>query len=355
MGKPKYDHSAVRSTEPQTSRVEVLYPLRGIAALAVTWYHFSGRYPNSIVKMSGAYGYLGVEVFFVISGFVIPYALGQARYKVRDYGRFCLKRVLRLVPPYLFSILFMLLIISVRAALHGFQGTEMEHISATQILSHVGYVTEFFGYQWLLPVYWTLAIEFQFYLSIGLLYPLISNRSQWIRNTTLVCLGLTFLISRSDAFISHHVFLFLLGIITYQYRKGLLSGKFYGCALLLVLVGLLISLGLAITLAGVSTALAIAFLDTSGGPLKFFGKISYSLYLTHAIIGSTILDFSQHRVNGTIAMISLYLAVLAISIFSAYLLYRLVELPAQRWSARITYGRKPEKAVVPGMIDVESL
>lgn len=337
------------------SRIKILDPLRGLAALAVTWYHFSGRDPNSIIKLSGAYCILGVEVFFVISGFVIPYALSQSDYRLSDYPRFLLKRALRLEPPYLVSIILMLLLIFLSYASHGFQGGQTQHISAIQVLLHLGYVNVFFGYDWILPVYWTLAIEFQFYLSIGLLYPLIRNQSQWIRNITLVVLGLTFLITPSEAFVCHYVFLFLLGIVTYQYRKKMLDAKGYLFRVALLVICLYVGLGMAITLAGLATALAIAYVNRGAGPLKFFGKISYSVYLTHASVGSTILDFSLRRVSGTASRLSLYIVAIAATILSAYFLYRLVELPAQRWSARIAYRHKQKPSTVPAMIDTESL
>jgi peptidoglycan/LPS O-acetylase OafA/YrhL len=342
-------------TSADASRVNILDPLRGVAALAVAWCHFSATDPINVIKLSGAYGYLGVEVFFVISGFVIPYALSRANYSPGYYPRFLLKRVLRLDPPYIVSILLTLLVLFLRFAAHGFRGEQMQHVSAVQLLLHLGYVNAFFGYAWIIPIYWTLAIEFQFYVSIGILYPLISHRSQWVRHVTLICLGLTYLIDRSGTFIFHYVFLFLLGIVTYQHRNGLLGRTFYLCTVALLLACLLESLGLAITIAGVATALAIAFLDTSGGPLKFFGKISYSVYLTHIIVGDNILDFSLRRVHSTAGRLCLYVIAFGATILCAYLLYRLVERPSQRWSASIPYRREPKRLMVPTLLDTESL
>src|SRR3954470_23823868 len=81
--------------ERASMRIPVLDPLRGIAALAVTWFHFTngrpGYLPSGLLKSSGSFGWLGVEVFFVISGFVIPYALWGAGYRIERLGRFMLK------------------------------------------------------------------------------------------------------------------------------------------------------------------------------------------------------------------------------------------------------------------------
>ena len=76
-------------------RLDNIQAMRGLAALAVVWYHFSRGMTSDIVVASGALGYLGVEVFFVISGFVIPYSFSQS-YRTKDFGRFMLKRMLRL-------------------------------------------------------------------------------------------------------------------------------------------------------------------------------------------------------------------------------------------------------------------
>jgi peptidoglycan/LPS O-acetylase OafA/YrhL len=75
-------------------RLPVLDMLRGIASFAVCWFHLTNGnvafLPAGILKSSGAYGWLGVEVFFVISGFVIPYALERSRYGINDCGTFLL-------------------------------------------------------------------------------------------------------------------------------------------------------------------------------------------------------------------------------------------------------------------------
>src|ERR1035441_2897196 len=68
------------------------------------WYHCtvgSGVIHDGWLYRSGKYGWLGVEIFFVISGFIIPYSLYKAGYRVSDFTRFLLKRIARLDPPYL--------------------------------------------------------------------------------------------------------------------------------------------------------------------------------------------------------------------------------------------------------------
>ena len=85
------------------TRVAVVNALRGLAALWVCWYHAVGLIqpaPSALTTL-GSYGFMGVQVFFVVSGFVIPYALHRAHYQLPQYPRFLAKRLLRLHPPYL--------------------------------------------------------------------------------------------------------------------------------------------------------------------------------------------------------------------------------------------------------------
>ena len=85
------------------TRVAVVNALRGLAALWVAWYHVTGllQPESSLLATLGRYGFMGVQVFFVVSGFVIPYALHRAHYELPQFPRFLAKRLLRLHPPYL--------------------------------------------------------------------------------------------------------------------------------------------------------------------------------------------------------------------------------------------------------------
>ena len=72
--------------------------LRGLAALSVTWFHLTNTYSLNWVRESGSLGWLGVEAFFVISGFIIPYSLHRSGYTLRDFPNFMLRRIVRLEP-----------------------------------------------------------------------------------------------------------------------------------------------------------------------------------------------------------------------------------------------------------------
>jgi len=91
------------------------------------------------------------------------------------------------------------------------------------------------------------------------------------------------------------------------------------------------------------TALAIAFLTLRYSWLTFLGLVSYSLYLVHVPIGGKVVNLGARYAHGLYSeILVLFLAVTA-SIFSAYLLYRAVELPSQRVSSKISYKRASER------------
>lgn len=87
-------------------RYELLDGLRGVAAMLVIWYHFGEGFATSPVDQMLNHGYLAVDFFFVLSGFVLGYAYdGRWRSGSMTAGRFMLRRVIRLHPMVILSVL----------------------------------------------------------------------------------------------------------------------------------------------------------------------------------------------------------------------------------------------------------
>lgn len=99
--------------------------------------------------------------------------------------------------------------------------------------------------------------------------------------------------------------------------------------------------GILMGLAGAASALVIAFVNAKPGRVwTFFGLISYSLYLIHVPIGGRVINLAE-RLPRTLLIEMLSLAAgLALSLFIAWLFYKWIERPAQRWSAAIGYRKK---------------
>jgi peptidoglycan/LPS O-acetylase OafA/YrhL len=329
--------------EPRISgtKVEVLDFLRGIASLGVCVGHMgfiaSLRYADTVFD----YGRLGVPVFFVISGFIIPYSLYANNYRLRNYFTFILKRIVRLDPPYFVAIL---LIIAMQYAAYAIprQGAPF-NINLTQVLLHLGYLNAFVGYPWLNTVFWTLAVEFQFYLLIGLIYPLIFSRDLRIRVAMIVAFIVLSRLMPHLWYVFGHLCQFLMGIAACQYRIGLIGKRqcIFLVLLAAVFTALAAGLGVAWTLAGLLSVVFILNLQLKSKLALFFGNISYSLYLLHAPVGymahgvfARLMGIEQSAFRGFVA----FMVPLAASIIAAYLLYRFVELPARKWSKMFRYS-----------------
>src|SRR5258707_13322939 len=179
------------------TRLRSIDALRGIAALGVVVYHsiqqtkngvpsnFLG-WPGYLTQLGSSFGYIGVFLFFVISGFCIHLQWAKARAagetaEVR-FGAFWKRRIRRLYPPYLIALAFYLLLPAL------INGVNLSHFLAYDVVMHVLMLHN------LDPrtcysingVFWTLAIEEQLYLAYFLLLFL---RTRWGWGRTLaVCL-----------------------------------------------------------------------------------------------------------------------------------------------------------------------
>lgn len=146
--------------DTSSSRIAVLDPLRGIAALAVMWFHFTHggqlldkeSLVNTWLKISGQFGWAGVDFFFVISGFVLPYALYKGKYRLQHYGKFLFKRLIRLEPPYLVSLVIIILLLLLAPLVPGYSGQDFSW-DWPRLLLHIGYLNSYFGYEAYNPVY----------------------------------------------------------------------------------------------------------------------------------------------------------------------------------------------------------
>lgn len=317
-----------------------IHVLRGLASLWVCWFHLSRGshdFPSwEPLRATGINGWLGVDIFFVISGFIIPYVLYRARYGLNQFGTFVLKRLIRLEPPYLVSIVAILVLNFTSTLSPLFRGPPF-HIDLTQLALHVGYLIPLSGLKWLNDVYWTLAIEFQYYLLLGLLYPLLL-KSKIVDTLVVLILGSAAFLVETDKLVFHWFFLFFFGFVTFQFHVGL-SGKLMSSVLAALAVwGCVNTLGWHAAVAGLFAAGFILFWRYSNPALLFLGSISFSLYLIHVPTGGRVVNLGSRFFTSELGQVFVVIMVLIVSLVSAWLLYRLVEKPAQQWAARIRYA-----------------
>jgi peptidoglycan/LPS O-acetylase OafA/YrhL len=333
------------STNTKSTHLPTVDILRGIAAMMVCVFHFStnssyyGNYlpDTNWLKLSGKYGWLGVEVFFVISGFVIPYSLHNGNYELKKVWGFIKKRWVRIEPPYIITIFLILL----NWKFNGWLWSYHVDINWLQVISHFFYLPQFLGYAWINEIFWTLAIEFQFYLFIAIAFVGFNHKNGWVKVLTATLFLAPYLLYTDNRFLTSYASLFLLGISAFWYRTNQINRIIYGLVAVLFAVVAHFQFPLnniSIPLVTLATSLIIAFANWQSIIGSIAGKFSYSLYLTHGLVGGNFLFFTMYvswvKENEWIRMV-LVLCALALSMMFAWIFYKLVEQPSQNLSKKI--------------------
>jgi peptidoglycan/LPS O-acetylase OafA/YrhL len=335
----------------EPGRLLVVEYLRGIASLSVAWFHLTNSYKDSWVASSGSYGWLGVEIFFVISGFVIPYSIWKVHpnYSIKLFPQFLARRILRLEPPYLVSLALVILLHYISSSFPWFRG-ETPSYDFLQIASHVFYLVPLTGYDWVQPVYWSLAYEFVFYVSIGLTYWLVSGA----RNT-VICLTASTVLASAVLLeqLPSRMLLFVIGVTLFRNAVGFQDSRIgisviAICSFIIGCTG-----GPEIALTGLVAAAAIYWgmrfevRGNAGNALLLCGAISYSLYLVHVPIGGRVVNLGRRLVDGPVQELFLSLFALAVALGFATIFYIVVEKPFVRRSRRLSASRTAVQSVIP--------
>jgi peptidoglycan/LPS O-acetylase OafA/YrhL len=330
------------------TNVPVLDTLRAFAALSVCMYHFvcttTGYVKTQWILNLFSIGQFGVQLFFVISGFVIPWAMYNAGYRLKNFFAFFLKRISRLEPPYIFSIILALLILYIREKYFGKQNDHI-HVSLKQVALHFGYLIPFFkDYQWLNQVYWTLAIEFQYYLFIAVVFVPLIGSAKVIRYIVYMCiLALSFVPGRE--FLFHWLPVFLLGILLFLKKSGSISVKEYFIVTFIVVCFCFFKYEAgAVIFSVIPVVFVLVWENFKLFGLHAMGKFSYSIYLIHPIIGASFINILSHRFNDPLTKACVIFSGLLITIVAAWLMYICIEKPSKSLSASIKYTKSLQPA-----------
>ena len=317
--------------------------LRAVAALLVCLFHFTaGTLPERetvpFTKALFLRGYLGVDIFFVISGFIVPYSLLRQGYRLRSFGAYLRRRLVRLNPP---AYVAMLLTVSqwlVTDKLVNHNTRYTSALSGGRVLHNIFFTVPFSPHKWLVEACWTLATEFQFYLFLGLLFPLLfAQRQAWWFVGLFI--GLSVLAGWQS--VAHATFfanspLFALGGAALLWQQGRLGNLGYGACLVLFTGLACYRLDWYAAATGLGTALALSFRQIRIPGLDYVGRISYSLYLTHVLVGMTVEVGLAHFLAPTTAGRRTLIIGLCVgaALLVAALFYRWVERPFIRLAAR---------------------
>jgi peptidoglycan/LPS O-acetylase OafA/YrhL len=308
--------------------------LRGIVALLVCLYHLTeGFFPDGhVLKFIFSRGYLGVEIFFVISGFVIPYTMWKSNYVHQDAGTFMLRRLARIEPPYWCSIALIFLSDYISTFFRFYKDKVIE-FNWRDLLYHVLHLNDFLDKPWLRGIYWSLAIEVQFYTLMAIVFPYLIFRNKIVSYLLLFafCMGRWLNWDHTVFYYGCH---FVFGLLLFNAFIEKISVKELWC-------GVLITFGLTYWCfdwyhlsAVFFGVLFINYFDFFIKPLVFLGKISYSFYLIHIQIGWLVLDaLLREYPQGNKVEFLIYSV--AAAILGSYIFYLIIEKPSHRLARSI--------------------
>lgn len=308
--------------------------LRGIAILAVIAYHASNHLKWAVFSSLVSYGWCGVDLFFVISGFLITGILLGSRDDEGYFVNFYMRRVLRIWPLYFAFLLLMLVLLP--AAMPRAMAESVQ--SANPAWAFPLFLQNLFVHNKIvgpLGITWSLAIEEQFYMA----WPFFVWK---ISRPTLKRLLIAILVAEPvlRILLTH----FNVHISQYTHTLTRLDAIAAGCLLALLSVNYdpaiwrrraiqfgLPALGVAVICASFQyrpllySAVAlvmgcvVAYSLTLHGPSKGFlvytGRISYGLYLLH-LLAFDLLDKRLHGIAYVAASLALTYALASISFFA---------------------------------------
>ena len=206
------------ASHSSSRRVPELDGLRGVAILLVVLFHYFYYYPATTYQPAGlvrnvflrfersiSLGWTGVDLFFVLSGFLIGGILLDVRSSPSYFKTFYLRRFYRIVPLYYVWILIYFVAVLLAGSLFKADTASFEGIAPSsrlyllpaflQNFGVVGYSR--FARAWFGPT-WSLAVEEQFYLIAPLVIRLLSKRRlYWILGVVIFSAPLLRLLVRS--------------------------------------------------------------------------------------------------------------------------------------------------------------
>lgn len=333
-------------------RLKELDLLRFLAAVAVVFFHYAFRgyakgdmsvMPYPLLAEPAKYGYLGVELFFMISGFVILMTASSNNLKA-----FFISRVVRLCPAFwVCCTLTFLITLAI--------GQPRFTADVYQYLINLTFLSDLMGVPPIDGVYWSLFVEIKFYLMISILLGF--KKIEKIET----CLVLWLLISATAEVLAFEK---LRSILITDYAAYFVAGatfyliwaKGFTTTRILLLAG---ALALAFYTAIVWAALLETKYPTEFSPLIVCGMISlffvtfllittnktaaigalnwtalgaltYPLYLLHQMIGFMIFNVAYPAVNPHLLLWS----TIALMIGASHLIHVKIEAPVARLMKR---------------------
>lgn len=337
----------------QSARISELDALRGLAAFGVMAFHYTSQYQVTVGHLDKP-GFLfpagnyGVQLFFLISGFVIFMTLDRTQRPID----FVVSRFSRLFPAYWTAIL-------ISAAFIYTIGLPEQRLPPTELAANFTMIQQFLHARHLDGAYWTLQIELFFYVQMLFWFVAgaLRNHTRWIIVGWLVLclvykeaeilrahLSWTF----GELMILQQIPFFALGILFYQLYtrapdQAWVHALIVACNVVIGLTREPVFLAASVVCTLVFHAFVKGWLTwLASRPFALLGAISYSLYLLHQAIGFDVIWHLEKDAHASPELA--ILGAMTTSILLAIALTYLVELPAMRWIRTAWKNRTQRKA-----------
>lgn len=315
-----------------TIRITELDALRGIAAISVVLFHYTAKYREFFgytfsSKYDFKYGHFGVELFFIISGFVIWMTITKSK----NTFDFIYKRFSRLYPTFWVSVFITALVLSFGTIPKLQTSMRDTLLNLTMFYRSIGGIKDVDG------AYWSLQPELQFYLLIVLIFYL--KKLDKIKLIGIIWMGLTIVENYYFHFRGLGRFinlqfsgLFFAGIIFYKIminKENTLTNHLLIALTFIVNVFIIkLTFDLTITIIALLVIYFVFYLFIfqrlkwlNNKFLLYLGTISYALYLVHQNIGYVIIKYFQNMgyEGGIIIIFTIFIAILLASLITFYI------------------------------------
>jgi len=341
-------------------RIAAIDSFRGIAALSVIIFHIFNHLGYNFFN----YGLTGVDLFFMISGFVIFLTLD----KTDNWKSFVAGRVARLYPVYWACVTITAILI--------FSQTGLAFDLPKVYLFNLTMFQNYFKVGHLDFPYWTLVVEMQFYMLMLLLFiSSLLKKIEWVAGiiSLLTLVYATFIYANyPHAFhvlnngvpILNHFPLFFAGILFFKMKLGrgslplqivlLVACYIISCRLFVVddRIGFLTATQYCITLALWFLLFTVYIVQEKLlkilKPLVFIGTVSYSLYLIHQYFSFFILiPFLERYINNNvlIAIVTINVDIL-VAVLLTFAVEKRALLPMKNLMLRILGYRKQQDRTI---------
>lgn len=325
--------------------LQSLTPLRGLAALTVLIYHLTRSDNDPTLPEFFLRGYLGVDLFFVLSGFVLTHVYLDAfitKTSWRSVGAFLWVRLARIYPVHFFVIAVML-------AAGGGAALSAIDVAGNFLLLQVPLAV--------VPINqsaWSLSAEWQAYLVFPFIVAWLWRCNEWLAATIafalIVVLDLLIVGSFRELRGVDHGWIalvrawpeFVIGILTYRAFCHARAARLWrgdaalftiSAALILAFEfvpndGVIVALFPPLLLAAVSNEGRAARL-LNAAPLRLMGDISYSVYLGQTFAFSDAVALARTPLGATLGLGGLRLLTVLLALATGFLIHRCVEVPCR--------------------------